>query len=100
MVRGINEGVKYGLAKYSLRHLEKKAEQGDIQAQYDLALKYFVRQKWDKNHYWLKKAAEQGHADARYSLGNLYLTGNDVQEDIIKALEYMKNAAPRGNINA
>jgi hypothetical protein len=47
-----------------------------------------------------KKAAEQGHVDAQNNLGALYFTGEGVDRDEQKAIEWFEKAAAQGNEEA
>ena len=49
---------------------------------------------------WFRKAALQGHAGAQYELGNSYDIGSGVAPDPVKALQWYKRAASRGNTDA
>ena len=57
----------------TLKELEKAAEQGDAQAQYELGRCYNAGDKVPKDNaiaaQWYAKAAEQGHTDAQFNLG-------------------------------
>lgn len=82
-----------------------KAEAGDAEAQYQLALKYdFGRSNLTVNHQkaaqWYQKAAEQGHVKAQYNLGYLFQEGEGVQKDIHKAMYWFEKAAEQGFVDA
>lgn len=47
-----------------------------------------------------RAAAKQGNAEARNSLAYLYLEGEGVAKDEVKAFKLFKNAASAGNVNA
>ena len=69
----------------ALEWLEKSAEQGLMEAQFDLSqfyLKgYTAKKDKSKAVYWLKKAAEQGYMVAQYNLGVLYYNGIGVKQN-------------------
>ena len=46
---------------------------------------------------WLSTAAEQGSEHAEYALALVYLTGEDIPKDSVKALDLLKRSAGRGN---
>ena len=46
---------------------------------------------------WYTQAADAGNQDAQYHLGKLYLQGNAIPKDVIKAVEYLTAAAEQGN---
>ena len=82
----------------------KAAEQGDVQAQYDLAVMYAKGQGMKKDDAeavkWYRKAAEQGHADAQYHLGNAYAHGRGVAKDESEAVKWFRKAAEQGHAEA
>jgi TPR repeat protein len=81
--------------------LTKKAEAGDVSAQYDLALRYFrgdgVVQDYIKAGEWARKAAEQGNADAQALLGVMYSDGTGVAKSDVNAVEWSRKSAEQGN---
>ena len=84
--------------------LQHRAEQGDVEAQYLLALKYEhgegVPQDYVEARKWYLKAAEQGHAEAQYSLGILYSNGHGVPQDYVEARKWYLKAAEQGHAAA
>jgi TPR repeat protein/signal transduction histidine kinase len=69
---------------FAFDELQQKANEGDVQAQFDLALCYLNGTGIEKNEElafnWHKKAAEQGHVNAQFALGLSYLLGNPKQQ--------------------
>ncbi len=69
---------------FDIAELQQKANDGDAQAQFDLALCYANGTAVEKNmecaFEWHKKAAEQGHGDAQFALGLYYFISNDKQQ--------------------
>jgi TPR repeat protein/signal transduction histidine kinase len=61
---------------FAIAELEQKANEGDAQAQFDLALYYVKAKDVEANmelaFAWDKKAAEQGHVNAQFALGLYY----------------------------
>ena len=82
----------------------KKAEQGNIEAQYSLGNKYTngqgVPQDYKQAVYWYTKAAEQGYADAQYNLGYMYANGQGVPQNFKLAYVWDSLAAEQGNQTA
>ena len=74
------------------------AEQGDVDAQYELALAYLqgkgVNQSDAQAFEWLQKAAEQGHAEAQYDFAQMYLKKSELfiglEEQQIKVIKKLK----------
>lgn len=81
-----------------------RAEQGDANAQYDLASKYYrgkgVPQDYGEAFDWYRKAADQGNAKAQYGLARLYYQGNGVPQDYTKSIDWCRKAADQGYAKA
>ena len=79
--------------------LRQKAEQGDAQAQYDLAYLYYkadsdpsISGLTQSDHLaaqWYRKAALQGHSSAQYNMAVLHLHGHGVERDAISAYSWL-----------
>ena len=84
--------------------IQKKAEQGDAEAQFDLGLLYYngegVEQSRTKAAEWCRLAAEQGHAKAQFNLGVSYDNGVGVEQNRAEAAKWYRLAAEQGNIMA
>jgi TPR repeat protein len=93
-----------GITSFQL--YQPKANQGDADAQFNLALLYFqgtgTPQDTKQAVYWYTKAAEQGHVNAQYFLGSLYLEGHgeEAPQDTKKAIYWLTKAAEQGHVNA
>lgn len=81
--------------------LTQKAESGDAQAQFDLAMAYFegkgVLYSEEDAVIWYRKAAEQGHADAQFNLGLCYYGGVALPKSRALAIEWYRKAAQQGH---
>ena len=79
------------------------AEQGNVDAQYNLGTMYSngqgVPQDYAQAVKWLRLAAEQGDASAQNSLGLMYGKGEGVPEDYVQAHKWFNLAAAQGNAN-
>ena len=68
-----------------LNDLRSRAEQGDVSAQYELAMAYDtgrgIRKDLSQAAHWCAKAAEQGHAAAQNCIGSMYQFGDGVPQD-------------------
>jgi len=84
----------------TLELLQERAEQGSVDAQYNLGKMHGhgdgVPQDYSKALKWFQKAAEQGHADAQVYLGGMYAFGRGVTQDDSKAAEWYREAADQG----
>jgi uncharacterized protein len=80
--------------------LQKKAEQGDTNAQYELGMAYAnsngVPQDYKLAVKWVRMAAEQGHPKAQHNLGNAYYNGQRVPQDYKEAVRWWRLAAEQG----
>ena len=90
----------------SFQLYQPKANQGDADAQFNLALLYNrgvgTPQDTKQAVYWYTKAAEQGHANAQYKLGRLYMYGygEEVQEGSKWAAYWLTKASEQGLVQA
>ena len=75
-------------------------ENGDINAQYNLAQKYYEEKNLEKAFYWYQKAAENGNIDAQFNLGGLYRNGEGTEKNLEKAFYWYQKASENGNIDA
>ena len=87
-----------------IKRLTKSAEQGEADAQYELALLYGygegVELDYEKAIQWLQKASEQRHAAAQYVLAMYYLAGEHINQDSEKAIELFRKSAELGDADA
>ncbi len=105
------EWFRLGLNAYNLKNyaeavkwFRKAAEQGDADAQFNLAVCYEngegVRQDFAEAVKWYCKAAEQGNAAAQNNLGECYYYGRSVAQDYAEAVKWYSMAAEQGNASA
>jgi len=80
------------------------AEQGNLDAQYNLGVAYQYGHGVTRDHAaaasWFRKAANQGLAAAQLSLGVLYENGVGVPQDFASAVSWYRKAAEQGNTAA
>jgi TPR repeat protein len=74
----------------------KKAECGDIEAQYALATAYYegdgVEEDYAQAANWFRKAAESGCAESAYWLGMMYGHGRGLKEDVSESAKWYDKA--------
>src|SRR3989344_3771491 len=91
-------------AEERLAQLQKQADSGDADAQFELAGMYFrgegVPQDDAKGIEWGQKSAAQGHSKAQYNLGMMYLNGEGVPKNVAKAVELLQKSAVQGYARA
>ena len=88
----------------AVRQLRRLAEQGNRQAQHDLAVMYangrgVPRDETEANR-WYRKAAEQGDASAQSLIGSMYLFGRGAPKDFVQAYLWLNLAARGGDKSA
>ena len=85
----------------SLADLQKSAERGDPDAQWQMAIRYHdgegVPQDDTEAMKWFERAAEQGHVDAQSHLGAYYWAGRGVPVDLSKAYFWSAIATAQGD---
>lgn len=81
--------------------LNRLAEQGDPQAQSNLAMAYLSGQGMAKDlalaRRWAEKSALQGHPDGQYTLGSMYLAGRGVLQNFQTAFRWFEKAAQQNH---
>jgi len=96
---GGNKDIEEAVKWYTLA-----AEQGHTQAQFNLAMMYFVGEDvpkdFDITAKWLKLAAEQGEAASQNALAVLYFNGQGVEKNHDEAIKWWKRSANNGNASA
>lgn len=73
--------------------LEKMANEGDIDSQYNLGTLHFKNGNYTMAKFWYEKAAEKNEIESQYQLGNMYLNGIGLNKDTNKAFFWYKKAA-------
>jgi hypothetical protein len=82
----------------------RKAEAGDVDAQYNLGIIHYhgegVPRNFEEALVWFLKAAEQNDADAQYNLGFMYGRGEGVKKDHDQSVAWFTKAAEQGHTGA
>lgn len=99
----ISIGIEIGQSTSTVA-LRLQAEQGNSDAQYKLALKFFDEGEEELNIkqylFWIEKSALSGNLDAKFHLGK-YLFENEDKSLVEKnAIAYLEEAANSGNLDA
>ena len=88
----------------AVKWYRKAAEQGYMDAQYNLGVCYEKGQGVPQDYFeavkWYRKAAEQGDMDAQYNLGYCYEEGQGVPKDYFEAVKWYRKAAEQGHARA
>jgi uncharacterized protein len=87
-----------------LEKLKAQAEAGDVDAQYDLGIRYYsgdgLEQDYGKAIKWFLMAAEQDDAQAQFNLGIMYGRGEGIGKDVNTSMQWLKKAADQGHAEA
>ncbi|HEY9159550.1 MAG TPA: tetratricopeptide repeat protein [Desulfomonilia bacterium] len=87
-----------------LERLMNQAEDGDVDAQYDLGIRYYSGDGVEKDHAkavkWFTMAAEQDDAQAQFNLGIMYGRGEGAGKDINTSMQWLRKAAEQGHAEA
>ena len=76
------------------------ADQGDVDAQYNIGLMYEVTQNYKEAVKWYRLAAVQGNEGAQYNIGVLYAQGHGVTQNYNEAVKWLRLAAEQGDAKA
>ncbi|MGB0684396.1 MAG: tetratricopeptide repeat protein [Magnetovibrionaceae bacterium] len=83
------------------------AEAGNTEAQVELAMDFlegnqvkFIAQDINRAAEWFLRAAELGNAQAQNQIGNMYLSGQGVEQDTTRAAKWHEAAAKQGIIDS
>ena len=71
----------------------KRAEQGDVEAQFQLGTHYVFISDWSESAKWFRMAANLGDRRSQSNLGCLYTNGLGVLKDFVEAYAYLNLAA-------
>jgi TPR repeat protein len=87
----------------AIKFLQEKANQGDLDALYNLSAVYVygsgVTKDMAKGMELLQQAADKGHVNSMYVLGYMYADGNNSFHNKTKAVKYFQQAADKGHVN-
>lgn len=93
--------------KNSFEYWQAKAETGDAEAQFWLAIFYHTGNTggaaqcdYKKSIELLTKAANQEYEAAQFALSNYYMEGDGVEKDCEKGFQYLEKAAKNGHSKA
>ena len=95
---------KSPFTREKLEKLTTQADEGDVDAQYDLGIRYYSGDGVDKDFEqaikWFLMAAEQDDAQAQFNLGIMYGRGEGTGKDVNKSMQWLKKAAEQGHAEA
>lgn len=98
------KAMKSGDYKTAFMEWHKSAIEGDMNAQYNLALMYDtgrgVARDLREAANWYREAADKGHIAAQYNLGCMYDEGSGVPRDLAAAFGWYRKAAEMGHPKA
>ncbi len=79
--------------------LEEKANRGQVEAQYELAIQNYKQENYEKYIVWIKKASDQGLVMASFHLADFY-KNMKIYQDYKKAEKYLIISAMANNTEA
>jgi uncharacterized protein len=101
---GKPDGEGEAVTDEQIEEYTRKAEAGDVDAQYNLGIIYYhgegVPRNFEEALIWFHRAAEQNDADAQYNLGFMYGRGEGVKKDQNQSLSWFQKAAEQGHTGA
>ena len=95
-----NEGALEGEEESQLSESKKRAEAGDVDAEFELGLHYFKgedeKPDFSEALKWFARAADREHAKAQFYLGGMYENGKGVEKDTELSTKWYQLAAENG----
>jgi TPR repeat protein len=90
------EAYESGDFKGALTEWLPLAEQGLVEAEFNVGLLYYHGRGVEQDHAgaaeWYRRAAEQGYLRAQYALGEMYEDGDGIPQDLIQAYKWFRLA--------
>ena len=90
--------------EFNLAVLEAKAEEGDLEAQYEMGWRHAIGMDVELDDdtavEWLQRAAAAGHSLAQNNMGARYYSGDGVDQDLKQAYRCFFWAANQGDRKA
>ncbi len=90
--------------EFNLAALEAKAEEGDVEAQYEMGWRHAIGMDVELDDddavEWLQRAAAAGHSLAQNNMGARYYSGDGVDQDLKQAYRCFFKAANQGDRKA
>ena len=101
----LTEKINDSAKKEKLKVWEKRANAGDREAQFRLALYYDLSSQVNdkdilRSIYWYELAAKQGHTLAQYNLGAKFLKGEGISKNVNKAMSLWLLSANAGHMQS
>jgi TPR repeat protein len=95
------ELARTGKADAARAILEPKAETGDVEAQFNLALVFeYAMKRYPEAALWYRRAAVLGHPAAENNLGAMFYEGRGVRRSLDEALRWYRVSAERDHAPA
>lgn len=98
---GLGAVMLIGIYVYMNRRRKRLAEQGNMNAQFELGLMYENGKDVEQDHSeaikWYRLAAEQGDVKSQYRLGRIYYEGRGVSQDYKESAKWFLLAAEQGD---
>lgn len=96
--------IKKRIIDHQLQWQIQIAEQGDVEAQFNLGMRYSYGQDVPMDNTegfkWCARAAEQGHVEAQMKLAQMYENGQGVPKSLTEAVKWYTKSGEQGCANA
>ena len=104
VLRSVAQRGDAAVGNRPLDALRRAAEQGDVDAQFQLGVAYDLGRGLPENDpeaaRWYRLAAERGHPEAQYQVGFIYASGHGAPPDNGEAIRWYRLAAEQGYVHA
>jgi TPR repeat protein len=99
-----NKSSQQPIQTQSVQEIQKLANIGDVQAQFELANRYHTGNEIEQNDalsfYWYKQVAQKGYANAQFNIANSYYNGKGIEKNIETAIYWYEKASKHNLIPA
>lgn len=75
---------------------QKKADAGDVCAQFNLGYFFYLNQNFEAARWWYGEAASRGNSKAQFELAMLYRDGVGTAKNPVKAAQWIQKSAAQG----
>lgn len=93
--RGVESDVEIGLDYY-----ERAGNFGSIEARHRIAYRKWCQDKHNETINILEDLSDLGFSPASYFMGLFYMSGNYINKDVTRSMEYFKSAERKGHLLA
>ena len=84
-------------AEQGAKYMQPLADRGNREAELIIGKLYYKLEEYGKALPYLEKTAAAGYAESQLNLGLMYVFGNGVQQDLVKALTFLQDYLKKNN---